>query len=297
MNQTTMTDQTAAVSDTSDASDSSARPSNFGLHRLASLALLALLLLPAAAQTSTNSRPVRPDFSSFKLITDRNIFSPTRTALRPMRYDTPTTTRTTARQGDYFALVGTMEYEKGAFAFFDGTSSEYRKTLKPRDTIAGYRLGEITQSHVSLTQDTNTLQLKVGMQMRHNSAGGWTAVTPTETSVGSSSYGSTTTRSDSSMSDRRSRDRGTSDRSTPAGRSGSPGGDGRSGRSGGEVIPTPPGGEGPAVIVIPGEGTTLMAPAEGSPDTAPAPAAAAPSGGADEVLRRLMQRREQELNR
>ena len=27
-------------------------------------------------------------------------------------------------------LVGTMTYEKGTFAFFDGSSSEYRKALK-----------------------------------------------------------------------------------------------------------------------------------------------------------------------
>ena len=42
-----------------------------------------------------------------------------------------------------FGLTGTLCSEKGAYAFFDGTSSAYRKVLKPEETIAGYKVAEI----------------------------------------------------------------------------------------------------------------------------------------------------------
>jgi len=35
-----------------------------------------------------------------------------------------------------------MSYEKGPFAFFEGSSSEFQKVLKQDDTIAGFKIGE-----------------------------------------------------------------------------------------------------------------------------------------------------------
>ena len=86
-------------------------------HRCWPTLLLLGLLAGQQALAQTNTRPVRLDFSSFKLITDRNSFSPTRTPSRPMRYETPRTQAPTYSRSDYFSLVGTMEYEKGPFAF------------------------------------------------------------------------------------------------------------------------------------------------------------------------------------
>jgi hypothetical protein len=281
------------------------RTSDFGLRisRTAALSLLLLLsLLPASAQTKTNaptSRAVRPDFTSFKLITDRNIFSPSRTPSRPMRYDTRTSTQTTSRRGDYFTLVGTMEYEKGAFAFFDGTSTDYRKTLKPRDTIAGYKLTEIAQNYVRLTGETNTVEMKLGMQMRHSTEGGWVAVMPTDISVGSSgyssAYNSSTSRSYSSSRDHSSDGRNSSDN-----HNGQPG---QPGQPGLPSLPSQFGGEGQPIVVMTEDGPTVVMPAgdptaalgsTNSPTTQTAPAAA---GGEDDVLRKLAERRAQEMNR
>jgi hypothetical protein len=269
------------------------RTSDFGfrISRTAALSLLLLLsLLPAFAQTKTNaptSRAVRPDFASFKLITDRNIFSPNRTPSRPMRYETRSTSTQPTRRGDYFTLVGTMEYEKGAFAFFDGTSSDYRKTLKPRDTIAGYKVTEIAQNFVRLAGETNTLELKVGMQMRHSESGGWSAVMPTETSIGSSSYSS-------SYSSRSSRSYPTPTSTQPASPSAVPVTPGMPGMFGGEgqpvVVMTE---EGPTVVMPPGDPAAATS-STNSPATQTAPAAA---GGEDEMLRRLAERRAQEMNR
>jgi hypothetical protein len=47
------------------------------------------------------------------------------------------------RRTDVFGLVGTMSYEKGYFAFFDGSSSDYRKATQPSETIADYNVKEV----------------------------------------------------------------------------------------------------------------------------------------------------------
>jgi hypothetical protein len=63
--------------------------------------------------------------------------------------------------------VGTLSYEKGDFAFFEGSSSEYRKVLKPDDTIAGYKVAEIAPNYVKLAgTNGQSIELPVGMEMR-----------------------------------------------------------------------------------------------------------------------------------
>jgi len=66
-----------------------------------------------------------------------------------------------------------MRYEKGLFAFFDGTRSDYRKVLKQDDTIAGFKITAIEPSHVMLGSATNEIDLRVGKQMRREDEGEW----------------------------------------------------------------------------------------------------------------------------
>jgi hypothetical protein len=147
---------------------------------------LANLLVMAASAQDTNapvatnapavapSAPVVPtapavtDYRSFELITKRNIFDPTRRVGRaPTPYVRPP-------RVDSFTLVGTMSYEKGQFAFFDGSSSEFRKTLKPSDKIAGYKIAEIAPDHIVLAAASNqTINLPVGTRMRRQEGGAW----------------------------------------------------------------------------------------------------------------------------
>ncbi len=68
---------------------------------------------------------------------------------------------------------GTMSYEKGTFAFFDGTSSDYKKALKLTDSIAGYKVTNITPNAVKLTSGTNEIDLSVGAQLRREEDGPW----------------------------------------------------------------------------------------------------------------------------
>jgi hypothetical protein len=117
----------------------------------------------------TNNGPVSLDYAAFKLIVDRNIFDPNRYPHRP---GAPSV-RPPPKSVDYVSLVGTMSYEKGTFAFFDGTSSDYKKALKLTDSIVGYKVTNITPNAVRLASGTNEINLSVGSQLRREEDGPW----------------------------------------------------------------------------------------------------------------------------
>ncbi|MCI0744400.1 MAG: hypothetical protein L0Y58_03240 [Verrucomicrobia subdivision 3 bacterium] len=124
-----------------------------------------------SARAETTNAPPRAEIQSFRIVMDRNIFNPNRSN----RPDRETRTREPERQTkiESFSLVGTMNYEKGWFAFFDGTGSEYKKVLKPEDSIAGYKIADIGHDSVTLQSSNNEVQLRVGMQMKRRDEGEW----------------------------------------------------------------------------------------------------------------------------
>ena len=105
------------------------------------------------------------DYAAFRLVTERNIFDPNRQPHTPGARSQPKT--------DSFTLVGTMSYDKGDFAFFDGITPDYKKVLKPADTIAGYKVVAILQDSVKLEKENKNLDLPVGSQLRHQEDGTW----------------------------------------------------------------------------------------------------------------------------
>jgi hypothetical protein len=146
----------------------------------------------------TNNGSAALDYAAFKVIVDRNIFDPNRF---PRQGSGP---RTPPKSFDSLTLVGTMSYEKGMFAFFDGTSAEYKKALRLADAIAGYKVANISPNSVKLAAGTNQLELSVGAQLRREEDGPWRlasqfapyADTPASTSTNAaaaSSAGSDTT--------------------------------------------------------------------------------------------------------
>jgi len=137
----------------------------------AAIAAFVMAMCVSAFAQQTNA-PTRLDYSYFKLIGDRNIFDPNRYPhqSRGQRRESR------GPQVDAFSLVGTMSYAKGTFAFFDGTSSEYRKALHLDDAIAGYKVTEITPNAVKLQAADKRIEMKVGTEMRHESEGGWQLV-------------------------------------------------------------------------------------------------------------------------
>lgn len=209
-------------------------------------AVAALVMVnPLLASAQPSNGAAQLDFSSFKIIIERNIFNPNRSArsVRSGRRESRKLART-----ESFSLIGTMSYEKGLFAFFDGTRSEYRMVLKPEDAIAGYKVANITPNHVKLASGTNELEMRVGMQLRREEGGEWLLTARTEPP--GSSPGQTTVASSRSETD-------VTDTESEAGLT------------------------------------------EAEPDTIVTNAApgAVSTGGESDILKKLMQRREQELKR
>ena len=107
------------------------------------------------------------DESAFRVVPERNIFNANRSggtvrgpSQRPARIE-------------FFTLVGTMAYEKGAFAFFEGSNSEFTKVMKTDGVIAGHKLMDIHASSVKIEADGKEIELPVGSQMRREDEGTW----------------------------------------------------------------------------------------------------------------------------
>jgi hypothetical protein len=133
------------------------------------IALALVLLGGFCAGAQSNGVPSPADFAQFsRFITDRNIFDPSRYAHSSPGASTyrPKVSRSTPA----FTLVGTISYQKGMFAFFDGNNSDLRKVLYESDTnsIAGYTIAEITLAGVKLesADKKQTVKMKIGDTMR-----------------------------------------------------------------------------------------------------------------------------------
>jgi hypothetical protein len=135
------------------------------------LAAVAWFCTPHASAQQTNSDNSMPSIDSFRIISQRNIFDPNRSPrIRP------NVSRQNTRQGrtvDAFSLVGTMSYEKGKFAFFDGTGPQYKKVLQPGGNIAGYTVKDVTAKNVTLAANGKEFEMKVGTQLRNEGENSW----------------------------------------------------------------------------------------------------------------------------
>jgi len=138
------------------------------------LAITALVITDGfAARAQQTNGAGQADFSSFQVISERNIFNPSRTGRHRGR-------GRHEPAADAFSLVGTMHYAKGTFAFFDGTTSEYRKAVENAGTIAGYKVTDITPTSVKLASGDKQLTMKMGTQMRREEKGAWQLVATSE---------------------------------------------------------------------------------------------------------------------
>ena len=147
------------------------------------------------ATTTSAPRATTKDFSEFRIIAERNIFDPNRQPYRTRREPAPR-----PRNIESFALVGVMSYDKGTFAFFDGTNPSYKKVLKQNDRIAGYTVSGIEPNSVKLTSGSNQVDLRIGMQLRRADEGAWSVGARTEAYASSPASSPTSSTSLSSSS-------------------------------------------------------------------------------------------------
>jgi hypothetical protein len=112
-------------------------------------------------------------YSDFRVIAERNIFNPDRYPRTSRTVHHRSTPRPVSRSAPAFALVGTMDYQKGMFAFFDGNNADYRKVLERNGVVAGYTVTQITLYGVKLAAAGKEFEMKIGAQLRQNSEGKW----------------------------------------------------------------------------------------------------------------------------
>jgi hypothetical protein len=139
-------------------------PAIAALYALALLVSQSAISAPAAKPTPTPAP--EKGYNAYHLIRTRNIFDPDR---RPVRTETAASTRpassSSSSRGTYISLTGTMVTEGKSFAFFTGSRSEYNSVVQTAGQIAGFKIKEITSTHVDLERVGKPFVLVVGKQM------------------------------------------------------------------------------------------------------------------------------------
>jgi hypothetical protein len=215
---------------------------------------------------ATNSAPSRTDYVSFRVISERNIFNPRRSGRATSRASTRTESERRVPM-DRFALLGTMSYEKGRYAFFDGSSSDFRKVAKPADSIAGFKIMEVAPTCVKLEMTNGqVIELCVGMQMKKREDEDWQLAGKADSADGPGQASTSTSNSTASGSAQEADDvlKRLMERREQEG------------------TPVSPASETPVAV-------EAAKPEETKTNAAP--------GESDDVLKRLLQKREQELNK
>lgn len=144
--------------------------------------LLLLLLLAALAATAASkptatktatAKPTKADdgFKPFAVITQQNIFNTHRNLPSPPTPAAPKPPR--PPKVEALALLGTMSSERGAVAFFDGTSTAFRKAAQAGDKLGGYTLTAIEHDRVTLQIGDRELCLPLKMQCYREDQGEW----------------------------------------------------------------------------------------------------------------------------
>jgi hypothetical protein len=158
--------------------------------------ILSLIIASTACLlASAGSEPAVQDYSSFsQFIAARNIFNPNR---QPLAISAQNGVPPGVPQSETsrLQLVGTMGYEKGMFAFFNGTTMNLSAVVQVGDNFHGYTVAAIAANRVSLASaDTKEQhELRIGDGLRHEN-GGWELFD----SQDSSAMGSGSAASDSS---------------------------------------------------------------------------------------------------
>ncbi len=144
----------------------------------------------AAVPTPISPVPAAQEFSAFRSIADRNIFDASRVD-RVQRNANPDAPPPPPPAAQTITLVGTMNYEKGLFAFFDSSEAAYRRVLEVNESVGGFTVTTITDDSVDLRNDDRTLTLQLQQSLRRTADSPWTVsdapATPSSASTQSSS--------------------------------------------------------------------------------------------------------------
>ncbi len=135
----------------------------------------------------TTPKALALDYPSFRMVSERNIFNADRTRRTSRSYGSGP--RPPAVQVTSVSLVGFLGSQQGDRAFFDGSSSTYRKAVKVGETIGDFKLSAVSPNGVVLETGERKISLKIGEQLRREESGPW------KTSEGPSTAASSSTNS------------------------------------------------------------------------------------------------------
>jgi hypothetical protein len=96
----------------------------------------------------------------FRVIEERNIFSTKGSPKADLAIAAQP-----QRNKDTLALTGIMSYDRGQFAFFDGSQPAFQKVLKIGDSIGGCVLTRIAPRQVTLSVGNTKFELPMGTQL------------------------------------------------------------------------------------------------------------------------------------
>tara|TARA_A100001037_G_scaffold19393_1_gene16523 strand:- start:785 stop:1462 length:678 start_codon:yes stop_codon:yes gene_type:complete len=128
--------------------------------------------IPAEETAPKTTIPAGISFESYTLVLDNNIFDANRQDRARLEAERRRALEDTVPV-DRFSLVGTMQHDGKALAFFSGTSSEYRVVLKPSEEIAGFEVREIRDKQIVIQRDDQRIEIAVGMGLSRQGEDPW----------------------------------------------------------------------------------------------------------------------------
>ena len=164
-----------------------------------------------SAAAEDNRKLAEPALDSFRVVWESNIFDPNR---RPIAAASVKPATADATPTESFSLLGALIQPEGAYAFFNGTRSEYTKVVSLGETIAGYRVVEIATNRVVLEKEGNRLEFPVGWTYSRQNTSEWTLAAASRSSLREDSGRRSDDSPRSGSDSGRASDRGRRDRSS-----------------------------------------------------------------------------------
>jgi hypothetical protein len=128
------------------------------------LLLLGVTGAIAAPKATPAPEPRAEGFSGFRYVRVRNIFDPTRRT-DPLAEAPPRPVTSTNGRPAYIALTGTMLRPERSLAFFTGTVPDANRVIGPGETIAGYTVRSLSIAGAELDREGKAVTLPVGRQL------------------------------------------------------------------------------------------------------------------------------------
>lgn len=129
-----------------------------------------LLWATAALGAEIEAATEPPSYDTFRILIERNIFSPTR---RPNTRTEEEAPRPAPYQPRTMRLMGTVLTPNVKLALFEGDSEAPRNGGKPGDELVGYSIVDVKTDGITLKGESGTFEVAVGSGLSRLEDGTW----------------------------------------------------------------------------------------------------------------------------